>query len=106
VTPDELETLAMKVADRIGDRVAEVLRGSAPPQPRANSKKLMTVKECADLLCSKPDAIYKMVERGQLPVVRIRKRILFDVDEMNRFLAKSQVAVIDPASPGRGRRAR
>ena len=40
---------------------------------------LLTVAEVAEVLRTSPAAIYKMVERGQLPgVIRLRKRLLVD----------------------------
>jgi len=39
----------------------------------------LTVREVADVLRTSPGAIYKMVERGQLPgVIRLGTRLRFD----------------------------
>ena len=49
---------------------------------------LMTVPEVATFLRTSPKAIYAMVERGQLPVLRIGRRVLIDRDALVDWLGQ------------------
>lgn len=47
---------------------------------------LYTVKDLAKILAVKPLTIYRMVERGQLPAVKIGKSIRFKPEDINAYL--------------------
>lgn len=55
---------------------------------------LMTVSEVAQLLRTSKDAIYAMVERGQLPgVVRIGRRVLVREPDLVEWLRQNTCAL-------------
>jgi len=51
---------------------------------------LMTVAEVAVWLKTTDKAIYAMVSRRQIPVVRLGKRVLFDRDELVDWIAEKR----------------
>ncbi len=59
---------------------------------------LLTVPEVASFLRTSPKAIYTMVERGQLPVLRINRRVLVDRDALLNWLRQKSTP-----SPGQER---
>lgn len=47
---------------------------------------LYTVKDLAKILAVKPLTIYRMIERGQLPAVKIGKTIRFKPEDIDAYL--------------------
>lgn len=65
-----------------------------------------TVKQLADKLAVRPLMIYRLVEQGKLPAIRIGRIIRFDPDDVAAFLASVRVGA-DGLKEGRteGRKA-
>jgi len=49
-------------------------------------RKTLTVNEVADYIGVHPDTIYNMVREKQIPHVRVRRRIFFTVEAIDRWL--------------------
>ena len=58
---------------------------------RKRIRNFYTVKELAALLAVKPITIYRMVERGQLPAIRIGKSLRFDPADIETFLDRIRI---------------
>lgn len=67
--------------------------GSAPPSP------YLSTAEAAELLRKSIEAVWAMIERGQLPGVRrLRRRILINRADLVAFIEKS---ALSPKGVGR-----
>ena len=66
---------------------------------RKRIRNFYTVKELAALLVVKPITIYRMVERGQLPAVRIGKSLRFDPADIEVFLDRIRINPPPPEGP-------
>jgi excisionase family DNA binding protein len=55
------------------------------------SKKLLTVREVVDLLSINKSTIYLMVERGEIPALRIRGSIRFRPEALDEWLATCEI---------------
>ena len=53
-------------------------------------EKLLTVRECAELLQVHRMTIYKWVESGQLPCIRLGSRIRFRYFDLVRWLGERE----------------
>ena len=51
-------------------------------------QKLMTVKQVAHYLGFKPIKIYKMVQTKRIPYIKVGKRVMFDVKDVNTWIEK------------------
>ena len=61
----------------------------------------MTVEEAAELLGISRNSAYEAVRRGEIPSVRLGRRILIPTEQLRRLLAGEQpVTVTDGARPG------
>ena len=60
-------------------------------------KRFMTVEEVADLLHLKKNTIYKKVTARDIPSIRIGGRTLFDVAEIEQWIAENQRPAISSA---------
>ena len=49
-------------------------------------EKLLSVYEAAALLGLSPRTLYNLVARGQIPVQRVRRRVMFRPSELERWL--------------------
>ena len=58
---------------------------------RKRIRNFYTVKELAALLVVKPITIYRMVDRGQLPAIRIGKSLRFDPADIEAFLDRIRI---------------
>lgn len=47
---------------------------------------LLTVREAAEFLRTTPEGVYKLVQRAQIPVHRLGRRLLFSRPELEKFL--------------------
>ena len=54
--------------------------------------KLLTAKETAELLRVRPQWVYQMVRRGQLPSVRLGRQVRVDEDALKAWLAERSVS--------------
>lgn len=61
--------------------------------------RLLTVKECARVLCYSPRSVYRLVERGELPAVRIGSGPKAAI----RVLPEDLAAVTRPSGSGETR---
>jgi excisionase family DNA binding protein len=50
--------------------------------------KVLTVKEAADRLKVKPQWVYRMMQSGDLPFVRLGRLIRIDEDSLEKWLAE------------------
>ena len=53
-------------------------------------KKLLSVREVADVLSVSTKTIYRLASHDQLPYVRIGKAIRFDIDRIEAFVREQQ----------------
>ena len=67
----------------------------APEEPLRTINVLMTVPEVATLLRTSPKAIYTMIERQQLPVLRIGRRVLVDRDALVDWLRQKSTPSLE-----------
>lgn len=99
LTPDEQIVALARLQQ---DGVAPPLlfpRPADPAQAAGAEPALMQIPEVARFIGKKNAAIYKMIERGQLPgVTRIGRRLYIRRADLLRFLAEGRVP-----SPGRSR---
>lgn len=56
---------------------------------------LWEVSDVALFLKKTPDALYKMVERRQIPYIKISRRVYFDRDEIKKWLLKQTVKPVE-----------
>ena len=53
-------------------------------------RQTMTVLEVSDYLGVHPDTIYSMVQKEEIPHIRIRRRILFRLDTIEKWLSEKE----------------
>ena len=58
-------------------------------------KKLLDVRECADLLHLSIHKIYRLTAQNEIPTVRIGKKCLFDPDQLEKWV---QSQFVEPVS--------
>ena len=58
---------------------------------RKRIRNFYTVKELAALLVVQPITIYRMVDRGQFPAIRIGKSLRFDPADIETFLDRIRI---------------
>ena len=56
-------------------------------------KKYLNVKELSRLTRLKQSTIYQWAGQGKIPHIRLGKKILFDPDEINKWIDKNAVKV-------------
>jgi excisionase family DNA binding protein len=61
---------------------------------------LMTVPEVAEFLRTSPKAVYCMVERNQLPVVRFNRRVLVDREVLLEWLRRKSTPSLEQDGQG------
>ena len=61
------------------------------PMGKELSKRLYDLEEAAEYLGRSPRAVYDMIRSGKLPEVRIDRRILVDVKDMDDIIEKAKV---------------
>ena len=74
MTPQELEQLADAVAERVADRLA-------------NRRRLLTRHELAEVINVSVPKVDTMLRDGQLPVIRVGRKVLFDPHAVIRHLS-------------------
>jgi excisionase family DNA binding protein len=52
-------------------------------------KRLLTVPEVANYLAKTPMAVYQMVSKQQIPFVKVRRSVYFDVVKIDRWINKN-----------------
>jgi excisionase family DNA binding protein len=62
-------------------------------------RKWLTTAEAADFMRMRPRTLYHLVSRGLVPHARAHGRLLFDRDQLARWLASQSSAVPDPGGP-------
>jgi len=79
------------------DRLAQALIARIIPQlPNGNGskqtpKKLLNIKECAAYIGRSETAVYRLVARHQIPVVRNGRTLRFDRIEIDRWVEADKV---------------
>lgn len=58
-------------------------------------KRLLNIKECAEYLGLSIQAIYNRVSQRRIPYIKDGKRVLFDIEELQRWIEKHKVRAID-----------
>jgi len=53
--------------------------------------KVLTVKETAEVLKVKPQWVYRMIRRDNLPFIRLGRQIRIDEDSLERWLTEHTV---------------
>ncbi len=53
--------------------------------------KVLTVKETAEVLKVKPQWVYRMIRRDDLPFIRLGRQIRIDEDSLERWLTEHTV---------------
>ena len=56
---------------------------------------LLLPREVADLLRTSRKSVYSMIERGQLPVVRIGRRVLIREDDLVEWLRQKSTPSLE-----------
>ncbi len=79
LTPREIEHLADLLADRVAERLA-------------NRRRLVDRRDLADILSASVPTIDRMIRDGQIPVIRMRGKTLFDPGAVISHLAATSVA--------------
>ncbi len=62
-------------------------------------EKLLSVKELAQLIGLSPSTLYGLVERRQIPVQRVRRRIMFVPSKIEGWLAQQTQACLPVLAP-------
>jgi len=80
-----LDALADRVATRVADEVVRRLQEALPAEPEP--ARLLSVEEVAARLgISSRAAVYKLVQRGTVPSVRVGTRLRFRSDQIDDFI--------------------
>lgn len=79
-TPVELQTLADAVAERVTDRLA-------------NRRRLLTRHELSQVIGVSIPKLDTMLRDGELPIIRIGRKVLFDPHAVIQHLAKNSRGV-------------
>jgi excisionase family DNA binding protein len=58
-------------------------------------RRFLTVKETAEFLNLSADYIYQLTGQKKIPHVRIGRKVLFDVDKLEKFIDENTVEAID-----------
>jgi excisionase family DNA binding protein len=59
--------------------------------PHKVVKRLYTIAEAAIFLGRSDWSVRRLIWNGQLPTVRVGKRVHIDVEDMNQFIAKNKL---------------
>ena len=59
-----------------------------------NNIKLLTVKELSSVLSMSIGSIYMLIQRQQIPYIKIGRRVRFNATEIENWLSKQKVEVI------------
>ena len=74
-------------------RLLAVLKAAPkPPQP----EKLLTVRHLANQLRVRPEYVYRLERRGEIPSVRIGRKIRFSPKAIERYLRQCTNVTKDP----------
>jgi len=63
---------------------------NAIPQGPCSLPRLLTLVAVADLLAISPHTVRALVRRGRLHPLKVCRRLLFDIREVERFIAECQ----------------
>ena len=53
---------------------------------KTTSKKLIGIREVADMLSIHKSYVYRMVLHNDIPFIRVNKRTVFDVDKIDKWV--------------------
>ena len=56
-------------------------------------KRLLNIKECAQYLSVSTSLLYKSTEAKKFPHVKIGRKILFDIKEINKYIRNNTVKI-------------
>lgn len=82
LSPVDMEVLADLVADRVADRLA-------------NRRRLLTRNELSEVIGVSVPKLDTMLRDGELPVIRVGRKVLFDPHAVIEHLAKQTQSVSD-----------
>ena len=76
-----------RIAQKVVARLLPYLQSGKSNGKQPLPKRLLTVKEAASYLGRpSPSAVYKLVSRHEIPVVRHGRNVRFDVRELNKWI--------------------
>jgi len=79
-----------RLAQTLAARMAQLQNGNANGKPSA-PKRLLTVKEAAAYLGRSVSAVYHLVARREIAVVRHGRNLRFDVRELDRWIEGDKI---------------
>ncbi|MWC26659.1 helix-turn-helix domain-containing protein [Paenibacillus sp. MMS18-CY102] len=59
------------------------------------NRQTLNVQETADLIGVSSWLIYDMVRRKEIPAIRVRNRIFFRVETLNKWMAEKEVEAVE-----------
>lgn len=86
-TLNVIDTLAQKIAERVEEKVSDLLEHMAPPVLPV----LLTVKAAAAYLGRSQQAIQHLIFSHELPVVRVGRRVHLDRRDLDIWIEKNKV---------------
>ncbi len=58
-------------------------------------KRLLTIKEASEYLGISEKGLYNMVWRKEIPFVKIRKRVRFDIEDIKEWIERNKIKDIE-----------
>jgi excisionase family DNA binding protein len=77
------------LVDKIARRVESNINFSSSEKTTSTTSPFMSVQEAADFLRIRPSTVYLWVSENKIPYSRIGSRLLFNRDELERFVQAS-----------------
>ncbi len=74
-----------ELSDRIADRVVRRISGNA------TRTGLLSVPQAAQRLGRTPDAVYQMIQRGQIPVVKHGRRVHIEASAIDAYIEQGRI---------------
>jgi len=58
-------------------------------------KRLMNVKEASEFLNINPYTLYNWVSQKRIPYVKLGRRTLFDLNDLEEFISSNKVSIVN-----------
>ena len=88
MTDQANEVGAVEITVKLSD---DILRRIAERVPARPQRRLLTVPEAAEYIGRTVHGIRQMVRQHKIPVVRIDKKVMFDVQDLDKMIEANKV---------------
>jgi excisionase family DNA binding protein len=76
----DVDLLIERLAERIAEKLAQKNNGAS------GGPRLLTVEAAAEYIGRTEQAVYQLISHKKLPTVRADRRVMIDVEDLNRWI--------------------